>query len=231
VSKALCSLPITSLLLCFGSLCLSACAPTAAGPSAALRQQFAEIQQQQQRQAEQLTQLQQQLVALRQQLSLPAGPVVATQEPLSQKPLQPKIEQGKIAAAMTINPLSPADSAANFLVAFSNLAAGRYQVAEAGFDAFLRAYPQHQYSNNARYWLASAQLSQGKLQSAATNLRQVIIDQAAPDRAPAAMVLLARIYQQQQATAEAEEVLEQLRLRYPDSKEAQQLFNTAVKEL
>lgn len=230
MSKAPCSFPVALLLLYIGSLTLTACAPTTAGPSAALRQQFAQIKQQQQRQAEQLDQLQQQLASLQQQLSPTSESVAAKQKPLSLNPLRHKTEQDKISAAMTAKAPSPADSAANYLAAFSNLAAGRYRIAEAGFDAFLHKFPQHQYSNNARYWLAHAQLSQGKLQAAASNLRQVIVDQTA-DRAPAALALLARIYQQQQATAEAEAVLEQLRQRYPNSKEAQQLFNTAVKEL
>lgn len=231
MSKVPRSLPVASMLLFIGCLFLTACAPPAAGPSAALRQQFAQIQQQQQQQAIQLEQLQQQLAALQQQLSPTSAPLIAKQEPLSTRPQQLKTDQTKISAAITTPALGPAASTANYLAAFSNLAAGRYQIAEAGFDAFLRQYPQHQYSNNARYWLANAQLSQGKVQSAASNLRQVIVDQTSPDRAPAALALLARIYQQQQASAEAEEVLEQLRQRYPDSKEAQQLFNSAVKEL
>lgn len=213
--KTFCAVPaIWRFLFLPGSLLLlSSCAPTAAGPSAALKQQFAQMQQQQQQQAEQLEMLQQQLAQLQQQTP---GSVVA-QKPRGSSTTTMAVIPAEISQEVS----ALADSAANYLAAFSNLAAGRYAVAETGFNNFLNYYPEHQYSSNARYWLASAQLSQGKLPQAASNLRQLVVDVNRPERIPAALVLLAKVYRQQHLNNEADEVLDQLRSRYPESREAQ----------
>jgi len=216
LAPALCRLLLPALL---SLLLFSGCAPTTtAGPSAALKQQFAQMQRQQQQQAEQIRALQEQLAQLQ-------------PEPPRQLPaidsLRPSTEEVVIPAAISPELSALAGSAASYLEAFSSLAAGHYAEAENGFSQFLSSYPDHQYRPNARYWLANAQLSQGKLQLASSNLRQLLIDREGQQRAPAALVLLARVYQQQNLPEEADEVLEQLRSRYPESSEAQQLFNIA----
>lgn len=226
--KTLRSLP-TYLLLATGSLLLlNACTPTMAGPSVALKQQFAQLQQQQQQQAEQLNSLQKQLIQLQQQ-----GLSAASVTPTSPEQALPVTKEERttlkpafIPAAISQEINALADSASSYLAAFSNLAAGRFAVAETGFASFLASYPQHQYSPNARYWLASAQLSQGKLPLAVSNLQQVISDSKGQDKAPAALILLAKTYQLQQRSAEAEDILEQLRTRYPESQEALQFIQT-----
>lgn len=224
--KALCSLPAPLLPIFLGSLLLlNACTtPALTGPSVALKQQFAQLQQQQQLQAAQIEQLQQQLQRLQPQPSAP--PLTVSEKPAPVEPMVSVVEPKMIPATISQEISILADSASSYLAAFSNLAAGRFAAAETGFDNFLESYPQHQYSPNARYWLASAQASQGKLQSATSNLRQIIIDNQGQKRAPAALALLAKIYQQQQLTDEAEEMLQQLISRYPESSEAQQMFKT-----
>lgn len=212
--------------LMFLGLCLillSSCTQTIVGTSPDLSQQLASLQQQQTQQAKQLSELQLQLAQLQQQLlvSTPVPPITM-ERPQQQRPEE--IEPATIPAAISQEVAALADSASTYLSAFSNLAAGRYSVAEGGFDIFLSEYPNHQYAPNARYWLASSQLSQGKLQLASSNLRQIIIDMEGQQRAPAALFMLAKIYSQQQMLTEADEVLDQLRDRYPDSQEAQQLY-------
>ncbi|SHI90656.1 tol-pal system protein YbgF [Malonomonas rubra DSM 5091] len=205
---------------------LNACtATTTAGPSAALKQQFLQIQQEQRQQAQLLANLQQQMAELQQQLlGAPAQPQLGAEESFATtSQSMPQPQTTVVPAEIKQEIAGLADSAASYLAAFSSLAAGRYAVAENGFNNFLNSYPQHQYSANARYWLASAQLSQGKLNLAATNLRQVIVSANGQDRAPGAMLLLAKLYRQQQQTEAADELLEQLRDRFPNSAETQQL--------
>ncbi len=113
-----------------------------------------------------------------------------------------------------------------YLAAFSNLAAGRLPAAESGFQGFLREFPDHQYSPNARYWLANAQLSQGKTNLAVTNLQQIIVNPNAQAKVPAALMQLAQIYRQEGQPIQADNVLEQLRNRYPESPEAQQFYRS-----
>jgi tol-pal system protein YbgF len=208
-------------------LLLSGCAPAPAGPSTALRQQFETIIEQQQQQAEQLQALQAQLAQLQMQMS--SGTATATQiEPIPEPAPAPDtvVDTPKIPVYVNTEISDLADSAATYLAAFSNLAAGRFAPAEAGFDLFLREYPKHQYTPNARYWLANAQAAQNNLQAAMSNLRQIIVAGDGRQKAPAALVLLAQLYRRQDLPTEADEVLEQLRSRYPDSPEAQHFYQS-----
>ena len=156
-----------------GLLLLTACAPTVAGPSTALKQQFAQLQQQQNQQAELLAALQQQLNQIQWSGTLPT--VEVQPQPAPQEAEMPALKPAVTSAVVSQELVVVADSALSYLEAFSNLAAGRNTAAEAGFTRFLQSYPQHQYSANARYRLASAQTAQGKLPLAASNLRQIII--------------------------------------------------------
>ena len=216
------SFPITKLIPLFGFVfLLSSCAPTPGlAPSGALKVQLQEMKQQQQEQATQLQQLQLQLGQLQQQL---------TGESLISTQIQSNLETpGQLLPPSQLSPnqeaVSIAASASSYLAAFSNLAAAQMPSAEAGFQEFLRDFPAHQYSPNARYWLANAQLSQGKTNLAIDNLRQIVVDPNAQAKAPAALTQLAQIYRQQGLPIQADNVLEQLRNRFPESPEAQQFY-------
>jgi len=211
-------------------LLLSSCAPAPGiAPSGALKEQLRTIKQQQQNQALQLQQLQQQLSQLQQQLSggktQPPGTPQQYAETTDTKgsiiPPQPSSQLAGSQDAVHI-----AASASSYLEAFSNLAAGNAVAAEAGFQSFLRDFPDHQYAPNARYWLANAQLSQGKTDLAIANLNQLVADPKAQTKAPAALVQLAKIYRQEGLSIQADNVLEQLRNLYPDSLEAQQFYRS-----
>jgi tol-pal system protein YbgF len=226
-----CGLPAILFSLIF----LSACAPATTSPSAALRQQFETIMQQQQEQAAQLKILQQQLAQLQFGGGAPiipqTGPAsvatltIPSQLPTTLPSYQPEVAQLTGTANAEITAL--ADAAATYLAAFSNLAAGNFAPAEAEFSLFLRDYPEHQYAPNARYWLASAQAAQNKLQAAMANLRQLVAGNKGQSKAPAAMLLLAKLYRQQDWNNEADEILEQLRSSYPGSPEAQHFYQSA----
>ena len=203
----------TKTLLFWGLVfLLSSCAPAPGlAPSGALKTQLDEIKQQQRQQADQLQQLQQKLTQLQeQQPTILPGPPAESGNPLANNQ-----EVVTIAA-----------SASSYLAAFSNLAAGHFPAAEAGFKEFLQQFPNHKYSPNARYWLANAQLSQGKKNQAITNLQLITANPNAQAKAPAALMQLAQIYRQEGQTIEAENILEQLRNRYPESPEAQQLYRS-----
>lgn len=215
-------------------LLLSSCAPTTSlAPSGALKEQLRIIKQQQQEQETQLLQLQQQFSQLHQQLVAEKMITAQIQDNIeSPQQLEP-MEAPVIAFPAPQNQVIPnqeavtiAASASSYLTAFSNLAAGRQAVAETGFQEFLRDFPDHQYAPNARYWLASAQLSQGKTNLAIGNLQIIIADPKAQNKAPAALKQLALIYRQQGSQMQADDVLEQLRNRYPESQEAQHFYRS-----
>jgi tol-pal system protein YbgF len=232
----------TKVLLFWGLVfLLSSCAPAPGlAPSGALKTQLYEIKQQQQQQADQLQQLQQTLTQLQEQLS--AENIISAKNQnnlyVPDQLKQPTIQQPSMQLpggtpaessnqfANNQEVVTIAASASSYLAAFSNLAAGHFPAAEAGFTEFLQEFPNHQYSPNARYWLANAQLSQGKMNQAITNLQLITANPNARAKAPAAFMQLAQIYRQEGQTIEAENILEQLRNRYPESPEAQQLYRS-----
>lgn len=213
---------------------LSSCAPVPSlAPSGAMKTQLNEIKQQQQQQANQLQQLQQQLTQLQQQLIADNILSQQTHSPLDNpEVLEPQTYLGvtspEVPNQFTLQQevVNVAASASSYLSAFSNLAAGHMPSAEIGFQEFLREFPEHQYSPNARYWLANAQLSQGKINPAVANLQQIIANPNSLAKAPAAHLQLAQIYRQEGLQIQADNVLEQLRDRYPESLEAQQIYRS-----
>ena len=227
------SIPTIRLIPILGFVLLfSSCAPTTGiAPSGALKEQLYEIKQQQQEQATQLQQLQQQISQLQQQLT-GENLVTAQIQNNSKAPQQSGSTSPFIVPGPT-NQIIPnreavniAASASSYLAAFSNLAAGNFAAAETGFQEFLRDFPDHQYSPNARYWLASAQLSQEKTNLAISNLQLIIANPNGQKKTPAALMQLAQIYQQQGQQIQADNVLEQLRNKYPESPEAQHFYRS-----
>lgn len=214
---------------------LTSCAPAATGlaPSGTLKNQLDEIREQQQQQTVAIQQLQQQLAQLKQQLGSEKIPLTQGQnyaEPMAQEKIPPAGEAAGLAPptqfSVSQEVSTVAASASSYLAAFSNLAAGRWLAAETGFQEFLNDFGSHQYAPNARYWLANAQLSQGKTDLAMANLHQIIVDPNGQKKAPAALIQLAQIYRQQGSQTEADDALEQLRNHYPESQEAQQLYRS-----
>ena len=210
---------------------LSACAQSTTQMSSNVAStQLQLLQKQQRQQTIQINSLQQQVEQLRQKLVdskiITAGTGnVQISVPAATEPAQPyetvinhHQNDGEAAAI--------AASAASYLAAFSHLAANRPAQAEAGFETFLASFPNHQYSPNARYWLASSQLSQGKTQQAQVTLQQLATDPKAKAKVPAALLQLAEIYRQEGNSTQANNVLEQLRNHYPESPEAQQFYQS-----
>ncbi len=209
-----------------GILLLSACVQsTQQAATQTPNVQWQKLQEQQGLQANQIKSLQQQIKQLQKQLvdkriiasnssSTVINPTISTEEPLINYTYG-KDEVAGIAA-----------SAASYLAAFSHLAAGQSLAAEAGFNTFLSNFPNHQYAPNARYWLANAQLAQGKTTLAQANLQQLATNPKAKAKVPAALLQLAQIYRQQDNLLQANNVLEQLRNHYPESPEAQQFYRS-----
>lgn len=206
-------------------LLLSSCAPTpAVTPSVALKDELQQIRQQQQDQAEQLQLLTRQMALFQQAIGIEGIKLTETDplEALIFEPAKPSEEDYFAPREIPRIELGPEVSA--YLAAFSHLAGGRPEVAEGEFERFLSEFPDHQHAPNARFWLAHAQAALEKTDLATSNLRRIIIDPHAQFKAPAAMMQLAIIYRQQGLNRQADDIVEQLRISYPDSPEAQQLL-------
>ncbi len=210
---------------------LSSCAPApAVAPSGALSEQLQQIRQQQQQQSEQLQLLSRQMALLQEVMGIEemkldepdaVDALIFEVPPSTDTPAPPP----QTAPQIELNPAVVA-----YLDAFSDLASGRPDSAERGFELFLREFPDHQHSANARFWLALAQSNQGKNDLATTTLRQIISDPRAQFKAPAALMQLAAIYRQQGLNNQADTIVEQLRTSYPNSPEAQLLIRNEASQ-
>jgi TolA-binding protein len=217
------SLPVRLAALFAVMLLSSSCAPAPGlAPSVALREQLQDIKQQQQDQAAQLQQVTRQLALLQQALGIDTRDGQLA-DPFAEVDVAARPPAEERSAAPPAVDLQLGPEVNDYLAAFAGLASGQPDLAEAGFERFLVAYPDHRHSPNARYWLARAQAGQGKTELAVTNLKRIITDPAAQAKAPAALFQLAQLYRQQGLTQQAADVVEQLRTSYPDSLEVQQL--------
>jgi len=217
---------LNRLIPLLGILILSACVQSTQQVSTqTANSQWQKMDRQQTLQAGQIKALQQQIKQLQKLLvdkkiitANNSSTTAPPSQPLAAQPINYTVGQNEVAGI--------AASAASYLAAFSHLAAGQPLAAEAGFNTFLSSFPDHQYAPNARYWLANAQLSQGKTSLAQTNLQQLATNPKAKAKVPAALLQLAQIYRQKGQISQANNALEQLRNHYPESPEAQQFYRS-----
>ena len=217
--------PMTWLLLAALSLLAAACA--APQTPNGLQQRIDELLLVQQQQAQQLTQLQQQLAGL---AAEPQGSPGTTIGPTSDMG-QPTQAAGAVTGPLQV-PVSAAELAAIsetanlYLEAFAALATGQMAEAEARFEAFIQRFPEHQYTGNANYWLAETLLAQQKSKRAETILLSIIDNPKQQNKAPAAMARLVKYYRESNAQNNAAAMLQMLSDHYPESPELNRLMRS-----
>jgi len=97
------------------------------------------------------------------------------------------------------------------------LRAGRHVEAAAGFRDFLKAHPNHDFADNAQYWLGECYYDQKDYPRAAAEFRRTVTDYPAGNKVPDAMLKLGFCYLALDQVAEARHVLEQVIAVYPKS--------------
>jgi len=137
---------------------------------------------------------------------------------------------GEMASAAPTSPAGTAagvnDSSAGspteiYLQAFADYASGRFTEAIAGFDAFLRRYPNNDYAGNAQYWLGECYYSRQEYERAAAEFSKVAENYPQAGKVPDALLKRATALRQIGEVDQAQEALQQLRRRYPESPAAQ----------
>lgn len=124
----------------------------------------------------------------------------------------------------TALPASPGGAVSElYLRAFADYAAGRFVQAADGFETFLRGGPPAEQAANARYWLAVSLVGQQQHALAVAEFRKLVADHPASPKAPDALAGMAAALQQLNLADQANEALETLRSRYPESAAAQRL--------
>jgi TolA-binding protein len=125
--------------------------------------------------------------------STPSGPSGPTATPSTTPPA------GTTATARpTTGALQPSDI---YQVAYIDYSKGNYPLAVAGFQEFLRRYPDHELAPNAQYWIGESQVAMARnftnagqadraqqaLEQAVVEFKKVLANYPRGDKAPAAL--------------------------------------------
>ncbi len=210
------------LLLAAVLLQVGGCAPPPA--SGNLQQRIDDLLQIQQQQAQQLTELKEQLAEMQTQPMAEATLSEAPETPEALSAGDELSETGSLnlpSAAAEIAEMS--EAAGLYLESFAAIATSRMAEAEKGFRTFVERYPTHEYAGNARYWMAEALFALQKPQYAETILLEIIDNPDQANKAPAAMARLVRYYRETGAQSNADAMLQMLSSRYPENPELNRL--------
>jgi tol-pal system protein YbgF len=107
-----------------------------------------------------------------------------------------------------------------YTTAFELLKQRKYPQAVEGFNDVLRRYPQGQYTDNARYWLAETYYVQRNYPAALAEYDRLVQLSPNSGKVPGALLKIGYIQYEQQAWDLARTALKQVVTRFPDSTEA-----------
>ena len=104
-----------------------------------------------------------------------------------------------------------------YLQAFSDYAAGRFEQAIKGFETFLQLHAGSDYAGNAQYWLGECFYSQQQYARAVEEFQRTVERYPQGSKTPDALLKMASALTQLGQADRADEALQILRSRYPDS--------------
>lgn len=107
-----------------------------------------------------------------------------------------------------------------YIHAFNYLQAGKLDKAVSGFQAFLKQYPNGEYSDNALYWLGSAYYVENDARHALSSLESLLRKFPNSPKVPDAMVKMGIIYQNEHKISQARAEFNRVLAEYPNSNAA-----------
>lgn len=127
---------------------------------------------------------------------------------------------------------APVDSVAADLYrkAFNAYREGRFGQAILDFEEFLRGHPDHEYADNAQYWIGESYYSQGEYEQAVVEFSRVLDRYPHEAKAPDALLKMGLAYDKLGQPDRARVFWERLTNQHPHSeasREAQQRLNAA----
>jgi tol-pal system protein YbgF len=120
----------------------------------------------------------------------------------------------KTLSAAAPKPLQP-DALSVYKSAYEALKRREHATAIAGFKTFLSRFPDHDYSDNAQYWLGEAYYDQADWKTALAEFRKVIKRYPGGNKAPDALLKIGFCYVKLGDAAAAGDVLQQVLQIYP----------------
>ena len=154
----------------------------------------------------------------------PGAPETAAQPTPAPAVPQPTAQPSAIAAAeqapaaLSEPPsVDPFEEQQAYTNAFNLLKSGRYEDAAAAFRQFIAAYPAGSYAGNAQYWLGETHYVTRKFDLAMQEFQRLVSNYPVSTKLPGALLKIGYIHDELGNKAEAERVLNDLRVRYQDS--------------
>lgn len=147
------------------------------------------------------------------QNSAPAGAINANGAPAA--------PAGNNAPAPSSEPGDPAKEKLYYDAAFDLIKSKDFDKASQAFNAFLRKYPNSQYSGNAQYWLGEVNLAKGDLQGAGQAFARVSQSYPSSQKVPDSLYKLADVERRLGNNDKAKGILQQVISQYPGTSAAQ----------
>lgn len=179
-----------------------------------LEQQAFQLQNQEQRINQIMTELQQRIPALGGGAVAPAGETPAQDVPAATDGASPAAPPAPVPVA-SLPPV--AGEQANYDVAFNLLKEGRYPQAADAFGRFLQQYPSSRLAPNAQYWLAESQYVARNYDVSLAEFRKVVAQYPGNPKVPDALLKIGYIHSEKQQWTEAKAALERVIQEYPGS--------------
>jgi tol-pal system protein YbgF len=136
---------------------------------------------------------------------------------------RPGITSATSSAAIDYQNASPTEI---YLQAFSDYAAGRFEQAIQGFETFLQLHAGSDYAGNAQYWLGECYYSQQQYARAVEEFQRTVERYPQGGKTPDALLKMAAALTQLGQPDQAQEALQVLRSRYPNSPAARKPLNS-----
>ncbi len=105
----------------------------------------------------------------------------------------------------------------DYQAAFDLLKSGRYDQATQAFQNFLTKYPSGEFADNANYWLAEAYYVTRKFEPALKQFESLVAAYPQSQKLTHALLKIGYIHDELGERAKAEQVLDELIKRFPDS--------------
>ena len=112
------------------------------------------------------------------------------------------------------------DPEAAYQAAYSDLAAGRYNLAREAFTEYLRRFPETEVSDNAQYWIGECAYATGDFAGAIDAFEKVAKNFPKGDKVPAALLKTGISYSRLKNVDEAKKYYRLVIQKYPKSDEA-----------
>ncbi len=114
------------------------------------------------------------------------------------------------------------DAADLYRRAYSAYQDGRYGQAILDFEEFLQRYPDHEYADNAQYWIGESFYSQGEYEQAVVEFQRVVDRYPNEPKAPDALYKIGRCYEQMGDLDKARVFWARVVKLHPDSEAARE---------